>query len=234
MSPSAALPRKSRMALLCALGAALAVSAPAFADTGAASLPPPDPQVTTGSQTEYVIAPMDHLSVSVFQVPDLSLKDVEVDASGRITMPLVGDVLAAGRTANQLSSDIATQLSKGYLQNPQVTVTVEESANQKITVEGAVMQPGVFQVSGPTTLLQMIAMARGPDKTADIRHVGIFRTIQGRRAAAVFDLKAIRSGKAEDPAVYPNDIVVVQGSGAKRFWQDLLQSSPLIGLFKFL
>lgn len=234
MSSSAAFSKKSRMALLCALGAALVVCGPAFASIEATSLPPPDAQVITGSQTEYVIAPMDQLSVSVFQVPDLSLKDVTVDASGRITMPLIGDVLAAGRTANQLSADIAAQLSKGYLQNPQVSVTVESSANQKVTVEGAVVAPGVFQISGPTTLLQMIAMAKGPDKTADIRRVGIFRTVQGKRAAAVFDLKAIRSGNAEDPQIYANDIVVVQGSGAKTFWQSLLRATPLIGIFRFL
>jgi len=234
MSSSAAFFKNSRMAILCALGAALVVSAPAFASIQATSLPPPDAPVIVGSQTEYVIAPMDHLSVSVFQVPDLSLKDVEVDASGRITMPLIGDVLAAGRTANQLSADIAAQLTKGFLQNPQVSVTVESSANQKVTVEGAVMAPGVFQISGPTTLLQMIAMAKGPDKTADIRRVGIFRMVQGRRAAAVFDLKAIRSGNAEDPQVYANDVVVVQGSGAKSFWQGLLHATPLIGIFRLL
>jgi polysaccharide export outer membrane protein len=224
----------SRTAIACVLGAALIASAgAAFAAEPANSLPPPDPQVL-GAQAAYVIAPMDRISISVFQVPDLTLKSVQVDSTGRITVPLIGDVLAAGRTTAQLSNDIATQLSKGYLQNPQVSVTIDESASQKATVEGAVMAPGVFQVSGSTTLLQMIAMAKGPDKNADIRHVGIFRTIQGKRAAAVFDLKAIRKGDVDDPEVYPNDIVVVQGSGAKAFWQDLLHATPIIGLFRFL
>ena len=91
----------------------------------------------------------------------------------------------------------------------------------------------MFNLTGPTTLLQTIAMARGPDKTADLRHVAIFRTIQGKRAAAVFDLKAIRLGEAPDPQVYGNDIVVVQGSDTRGIWQELLRAAPLIGVFRF-
>jgi len=212
---------------------ALSSAAMAAATPMATSLPPPDDQNVV-SQTEYVIGPLDRISVSVFQVPDLTMKDVQVDTTGRITMPLIGDVLAAGKTATQLGADIAQRLGAGYLQSPQVTVTVETTANQKVTVEGAVMQPGVFQITGPTTLLQTIAMAHGPDKTADIRHVGIFRTINGQRAAAVFDLKAIRSGNAPDPAVYANDMVVVQGSGVRSMWQEVLHASPLIGVFRLL
>lgn len=216
-----------------ALAMTLACAGMAAATPTATSLPPPDQQ-NLADQTEYMIGPLDRISISVFQVPDLTLKDVQVDTTGRISMPLIGDVLAAGKTANQLGADIAQRLGAGYLQSPQVTVTVEETANQKVTVEGAVMQPGVFQITGPTTLLQTIAMARGPDKTADIRHVGIFRTINGQRAAAVFDLKAIRSGHAPDPAVYANDMVVVQGSGVRSMWQTVLSASPLIGVFHLL
>lgn len=234
MSQSAPFTRRPRFRTVSlALAMALSSAAMAAATPMATSLPPPDDQNVV-SQTEYVIGPLDRISVSVFQVPDLTMKDVQVDTTGRITMPLVGDVLAAGKTANQLGADIAQRLGAGYLQSPQVTVTVETTANQKVTVEGAVMQPGVFQITGPMTLLQTIAMAHGPDKTADIRHVGIFRTINGQRAAAVFDLKAIRSGSAPDPAVYANDMVVVQGSGTRAMWQEILHASPLIGVFRLL
>lgn len=230
MSRSASSPLRTASA---ALAMALCAGGLAFANPTATSLPPPDAPTFNGSQSAYVIGPLDRVSVTVFQVPDLTMKDVQVDTTGRITMPLIGDVLAAGKTANQLGADIAQRLASAYLQSPQVSVEVEESANQKVTVEGAVNAPGVFQVSGPTTLLQTIALAKGPDKTADIRHVGVFRTIQGKRAAAVFDLKAIRAGNAEDPEIYANDIVVVQGSGVRGFWQEILHASPLLGIFRF-
>lgn len=199
----------------------------------ASSLAPPDVRSVTVSQAEYVIGPLDRISVTVFQVPDLSLKDAEVDATGRIDMPLIGEVQASGRTARQLSSDITTKLATGYLQSPEVSVAVVEAASQKVTVEGAVVQPGVFTIAGPTTLLQVIAMARGPDKTADLKHVAIFRTIEGKRAAAVFDLKAIRLGQSPDPQVYGNDIVVVQGSDTRGMWQEVLRAVPLIGVFRY-
>jgi len=233
MSQPAPFKRRPRFRTVSlALAMALAGAGMAAATPTATSLPPPDEQ-NIASQTEYMIGPLDRISVSVFQVPDLTMKDVQVDTTGRIAMPLIGDVLAAGKTASQLGADIAQRLGAGYLQSPQVTVTVEETANQKVTVEGAVMQPGVFQLTGPTTLLQTIAMAHGPDKTADIRHVGVFRTIKGQRAAAVFDLKAIRSGNAPDPAIYANDMVVVQGSGLRDFWQGILRATPLLGVFRF-
>lgn len=184
-------------------------------------------------QADYVIGPLDKLAITVFQVPDLTLPSVQVDASGRINLPLIGAVQAGGKTAPQLSTEIAARLKENYLQSPQVSVLVAEATSQKITVEGAVIQPGVYDISGPTTLLQAVAMARGPDRVADLRRVAIFRTIDGKRAAAVFDLNAIRRGQAPDPAVAGNDVVVVQGSGAKSVWQDVIRAAPIIGVFRF-
>lgn len=195
-------------------------------------LPPPTPAAVTPA-TEYVIGALDKLSVSVFQVPELTQSGLQVDAGGELNLPLIGGVHAAGKTTQQLSQEIAARLSKSYLQNPQVSVSVDEANSQKITVEGAVNQPGVFPITGPTTLLQAVAMARGPDKTADIRRVAIFRNINGKRAAAVFDLRAIRSGEATDPEVYGSDIVVLQSSGMKNAWQEVLRAVPAIGLFRY-
>jgi polysaccharide export outer membrane protein len=218
---------------LLAIGA-FALSACASNDIAAttASLPPPS-AATVQAQPDYVIGPLDRISISVFQVPELSLDSVQVDAAGQVNLPLVGMMQAGGKTARQLAADVAAQLSKSYLQSPQVSVMVVEANSQKITVEGSVNQPGVFPVTGPTTLLQAIAMARGPDKTADLRKVAIFRTVEGRRAVAVFDLNAIRTGNAPDPAVYGSDIVIVEGSSAKGVWQSVIQAVPLIGVFRF-
>lgn len=225
--------RLATKAALCVLVLTLAACASADIGSASASLPPPSAQAVASPKPDYVIGPLDRISVSVFQVPDLSQKELQVDTAGQVNLPLIGLVQAGGKTASQLSAEIASRLGKTYLQNPQVNVTIDEANSQRVTVEGAVLQPGVFPISGTTTLLQTIALARGPDKTADIRRVAIFRTIEGKRAAAVFDLKAIRQGSAPDPEVYGNDIVVVQSSSAKNVWQEVLRAVPAVGLFRF-
>lgn len=205
-------------------------SAPVQAPIGAA---PGGVFPATDVRADYKIGPLDKISITVFQVPDLTLKGVQVDAAGQINLPLIGIVKAEGKSAQELSTHIADRLREGYLQSPQVTVLVEEAISQKITVEGSVVQPGVYAISGPTTLLQAVAMARGPDKVANLREVILFRTIDGKRAAAVFDLKAIRRGAAPDPEVYGNDVVVLQGSGVKGVWQEVVRSLPAIGVFSY-
>lgn len=195
------------------------------------SLPPPD-AATAQAAREYVVGPMDTLEVTVFQADNLN-RTVEVDSQGRIDLPLIGGVEAAGKSTRQLQTEIAARLSEKYLQSPQVSVRLKESISQRVTVEGAVAQPGVFQMSGHTTLLQAIAMAQGPEDDANEKQVAIFRTIQGRRAAAVFDLTAIRKGQAEDPEVYGNDVVVVERSGTKSLLNDLRGVVPFIGVFRW-
>lgn len=223
-----------RIAAVAAVAMALtacATSAPIAATT--TSLPPPSAAPVT-PQVDYRIGPLDRISVSVFQVPELSQQNIQVDTSGQVNLPLIGLIQASGKTANQLSSEIAAKLGQSYLQSPQVSVMITEANSQKVTVEGAVALPGIFPIAGPTTLLQVIAMAKGPDKAANTRRVGIFRTVEGRRAAAVFDLEAIRAGRAEDPRVYGDDIVVVQGSGTKSAWQEVLRAiPPVLGIFRF-
>ena len=228
------LPPSPRLFASAVLAGALALSACASdtVATTATSLPPPSSQPIS-THSDYVIGPLDRISISVFQVEELSQKDVQVDSAGQINLPLIGLVRAAGKNAGQLSQEIAARLGQTYLQSPQVSVMVTEANSQKITVEGAVLQPGVFPVTGPTTLLQIIAMARGPDKTADLKRVAIFRTVENQRAAAVFDLQAIRAGRAPDPQVYGSDIVVVQGSATKGAWQEVIRAIPLIGVFRF-
>jgi polysaccharide export outer membrane protein len=107
---------------------------------------------------------------------------------------------------------------------------VKEAQGQKVTVDGAVSKPGVYPLAGSTTLLQAIALAQGPDpKLANTKRVAIFRTVGGQRRSAFYDLNEIRHGKAEDPTVYGNDIVVVDQSGAKSFMQNFSGGS-FIGL----
>ena len=201
------------------------------ADRVLASLPPPD-VVMGGDVREYTIAPQDTLTISVFQVTDLN-RDVEVDGAGQIRLPLIGTLSVAGKTARAVSDEIAGKLRDGYVLSPDVSVTVKGSPSQRVTVEGAVIEPGVYPIVGRTTLLQVIAQAKGPDKIADEKHVAVFRTVKNRRAAAMFDLTAIRSGRADDPVIYGNDVVVVEQSGSRRLLEQVRSAIPLLGIFRW-
>ncbi|HYC73581.1 polysaccharide biosynthesis/export family protein [Brevundimonas sp.] len=188
--------------------------------------------VPTSVQTEYQIGVGDKLSVRVFQVPDLSFDELTVDTSGNLQMPLIGAVRAAGLTSGQLSAEIAERLSAEYLRNPQVTVTVTEAASQKITVDGAVTKPGVYEMRGTTSLLQAVAMAEGPSRVADLTKVAVFRTIDGQRSVALFDLAAIRQGRAEDPRVLGDDIIVVDTSRMSSTMREIINALPALSIFR--
>lgn len=174
----------------------------------------------------YTIGATDLLNIRVFQVPDLSMDEVRVDVAGTVQMPLIGSVQAAGRTPDELAQEIETQLAGRFLQNPQVSVTVAEAASQKVTVDGAVVKPGVYVMRGQTTLLQAVAMAEGPSTVADLESVAVFRTTPAGRMVAVFDLRAIRGGQAPDPVLSGDDVVVVDTSRLSAATQRALQALP--------
>jgi polysaccharide biosynthesis/export protein len=140
-------------------------------------------------------------------------------------------VQAGGRTVQELEQDIAAKLDASFLQNPQVTVFVKEFTSQRVTLEGAVKKPGIYPLSGKTTLLQAIAMAEGLDQLADPRGVVVFRTVEGKKMGAVFDVRAIRSGDIADPDIYGDDIVVVDQSGGKTALRRFIESVPVLNLF---
>lgn len=193
---------------------------------------PDAPKVVSADDT-YKLAPLDTVSVTVFQAPDLS-RDYEIDQSGRLTMPLIGRVDAVGVSTTELGTRLAQRLDEKYLRNPNVTVTLKSSASRVVTVDGSVRQPGIYPATTSLSLVQAVALARGTDELANPRRVAIFRTIGGKRMAAAFDLLDIRRGKQADPPVYPGDTVVVDGSGIKKTQRDLLQSLPLATIFMAL
>jgi polysaccharide export outer membrane protein len=185
--------------------------------------------VSNPKSTAYKIGPLDVLEISVFKVPELS-RTVQVASSGTINLPLVGEVPAAGRTARDVEHDLTTRLGATYLQSPQVNVFVKEYNSQRVTVDGSVKKPGVYPIRGDATLLQMIATAEGLTETAK-SEVVIFRTVDGKRSAAKFDLDEIRAGKAKDPQVVEGDLIVVDDSTMKAAWQNLIKAIPLSTLF---
>ncbi len=227
------------MALACLLLAACA-SQPALTPgsthvvISANGLPAPEIMNATSAYegiAEYRLGPLDLLTISVFGITELN-QDVRVNSGGEISLPLIGTVRAGGKTIVELQHDIAAKLSDGYLQSPQVSVFVKEYTSQRVTVEGAVVRPGVIPLTGRTTLLQVVATSGGLTELADQRGVVVFRVIKGQKMAAVFNIDAIGHGAAEDPQIYGDDLVVVDVSGSKSKMRTFLQAVPVLGVFR--
>jgi polysaccharide export outer membrane protein len=182
----------------------------------------------------YRIGPLDKLNITVFEVKDLTIEKLQVDASGQILLPLIGSVTAQGMTTTELSTEIARRLAGHYMQSPQVSVVVEEAVSQKVSVEGAVVKAGVFEMKGRTSLLEAVAMAEGPSKEANLRRVAVIRNVDGVPHSATFDYQAIEDGKAGDPEILGNDVVVVDDSKSKEFWQGAVAWLPGLYLFSLI
>lgn len=191
----------------------------------------PDAPQLAPLEAGYKIAPMDTLTVKVFKMPDLS-GDYEVDLAGHISLPLIGEVAAYDLTTAQLDAALTQKLGEKYLENPDVSVGIKSSTRRSVTVDGAVNKSGAIPVYGPTTLMQAIAAAGGTREDANARRVAIFRTIGGKRQAAAFDLTSIRRGEAPDPEVFAGDIVVIDGSAVKAAQKQILNSLPVLSMFR--
>jgi len=176
-----------------------------------------------------MIGPSDVIDVRVFQVEDLS-GEQKVDDNGYITMPLIGKVMAQGKTPEELGQNLADLLGKKYLRSPNVNVVMKTASARTITVDGAVGVPGVFPIVGKTTLIKAVALAKGTTQEANPRRVVVFRNINGKRMAAQFDLQEIRRGQGNDPEIFGNDIVIVDGNTSKSAYREVLGALPLIGL----
>jgi polysaccharide biosynthesis/export protein len=190
-------------------------------------LPPPARQDLATQSRPYLIGPFDRLSVEVYGVEELT-RTVQVDASGRISLPLAGVVEAAGSTPVELERLIEQRLAGKYVKEPQVTVNLTETISQVVTVEGEVGEPGMYPVVGRMTLMRAVARAKGTTEFARLSHVVVFRNVAGQQMAALYDLRAIQKGAYDDPEIFANDVVVVSDSQARRLFRDLIQGSGLI------
>ena len=166
--------------------------------------------------------------IDVFGIEELSEKEVQTDASGRISFPLAGVIEAAGKTPGEIEEEIEARLRSRYVRDPQVTVNLKETVSQVITVDGQVKKPGLYPVVGKMTLMRAVATAEGTAEFARLDDVVIFRTVKGQQLAALYNLKAIRRGNYQDPEVFANDVVVVGDSQARRLFKDALQIVPLL------
>jgi polysaccharide export outer membrane protein len=195
-------------------------------------LPPGDPLGAALERPEYRIGPGDLLLVKVFQIQDLE-RQVRVDNEGRISLPLIGVVQAAGLSLTELQDTVAARYAERYLQNPQVSILIEEFTSQKVTVSGAVDQPGIYPMDGAQlTLQQALALGRGVSSVASRRNVVVFRNVQGERMIARFDLIEIERGQMPDPEIYGGDIVVVYRSDARLLLRTVLELTPFVMVWR--
>jgi len=192
-----------------------------------ALLPAPDRNDLIVGDRPSLIGPLDTIQVDVFNVPELS-REMQVDASGRIAMPLIGTIDARGKTASELGSAIEDALRGRYIRNPDVTVNIRSSVSQVVTIDGQVVEPGLYPVTNQMTLLRAIASAKGLAEFAREGDVVILRTVNGRRMAGLYNIDAIRRGAYTDPAIYANDVVVVGDSPQRRMFRDLVSLAPVL------
>lgn len=210
-------------AAACSGGPAL-VEGPGLHVVSGTTLPPPTAADLSALDRPYLIGPFDKLKIDVFGIEELD-QEIQADASGRISMPLAGVVDAAGKTPGELAEVIEERL-RGYVKNPQVTVNLEETVSQVVTVDGEVKKPGLYPVIGRMTLMRAVATAEGLTEFAKRREVVIFRTVGDQRLAALYSLEAIRKGAYPDPDIYANDVVVVGDSEGRRLFRNFVQVAP--------
>jgi polysaccharide biosynthesis/export protein len=201
------------------------------------ALPPPERADLFAQDRPYMIGPFDKLTIDVFGIEELSNKEVQTDAGGRISFPLAGVIDTAGKTPAELEDIIEERLRGRYVRNPQVSVNLKETVSQVVTVDGEVKEPGLYPVIGRMTLMRAVATAKGTSELADTGSVIIYRTVKGQKMAALYNLKSIRRGVYEDPEVFANDVVVVSDSQRQKLLKNMpaylgVLATPLILLLQ--
>lgn len=191
------------------------------------ALPAPGRKDLIAGDRPALIGPLDTIQVDVFNVPDLT-REIQVDAGGQIAMPLIGTIDARGKTAQELAQSIEAALRGRYIRNPDVTINIKSSVSQVVTIDGQVVEPGLYPVTNQMTLLRAIASAKGLSEFARENDVVILRTVDGRKMAGLYSVDAIRRGTYDDPAIYANDVIVVGDSPQRRRFRDLVSLAPLL------
>lgn len=194
----------------------------------APTLPEPQHFSTSAQSDAFRLGADDVLSVRVVGHADASVERVRLDKSGRLSLPVAGVIDAGGMTIEQLVAEVETRLRKNYFRDPQVAVYLLEVESAKVTVDGQVTRPGVYPVFPDMTLMQAVASAQGVTETAKLDEVVIFRTVDGQRYAALYDLRAVRRGNYADPRIFTDDIILIGDSSARRLFQDFVSIIPLL------
>jgi polysaccharide export outer membrane protein len=170
--------------------------------------PPPETKIAADSDS-YVIGPEDMLDIYVWKETDLSRK-VPVRLDGKISIPLVGEIQAAGITPLQLKEQLIRKF-KDFVEVPNVTVTVLEANSFKVFISGQVAKPGVYTLRSETSFLQFISLAGGFTEWANQRKILLVRQDQGKEKRFTINYKKIISGEdlSQNMALKPGDTIIV-------------------------
>jgi polysaccharide export outer membrane protein len=168
--------------------------------------PPAVSRAAGDTSKDYRIGPEDVLEVWVFDQKDPS-RIVPVRPDGKISLPFVNDVVAAGRTAAELR-DIITQGLTNFVTRPEVSVMVREINSRKVSVQGDVRMPGLFKIEGDATVLDMLSKAQGFTDYANRKDIIILRDDGKQRLK--FNWDRVVNGDDPDIAVQPGDVIIVR------------------------
>jgi polysaccharide export outer membrane protein len=159
---------------------------------------------------DYVIGPEDVLGVLFWREADMSVAEVTVRSDGKITLPLLGDLVASGKKPDALKGELEKAASK-YLTEPNVTVAVRQVNSLKVYILGEVKNPGPYPLAGPRTVMQLIALAGGLNEYAKKNDIRVIRTEEGRQRSFPFHYEHVVSGRAlaQNLQLLPGDTVVV-------------------------
>jgi len=167
------------------------------------------PSMAQEESPDYLIGPNDILNIHVWREPELTM-DVTVTPDGRITFPLIGNIMAQGKTVIELK-EIITKKLKNFVTAPEVTVIVNESRSRIIYVIGQVNAPGPYPLAPDMTVLQALSTAGGFAEWADTKNIMIVRREGGKDIQLRFNHKKFISGKnlKQNILLKPNDTIVV-------------------------
>ena len=156
---------------------------------------------------EYRIGPQDVLQIDVWKEPEIT-RTIPVRPDGKISLPLLNDVQAAGLTAMQLAGKIREGLTK-YLTNPQVTVTVTQINSRRVYVTGEVAKSGALPLLPGMTALQALSSSGGFTQFAREKGIYILRTERGKQVKLPYSYRDVLKGRQEDIVLQPGDVIVV-------------------------
>ena len=161
------------------------------------------------TDAEYKIGPQDVVRIDVWKEPEIS-RTIPVRPDGKISLPLLNDVQAAGLTATQLGNAIHDGLMK-YLNNPQVTVTVMEINSRRVYITGEVTRAGALPLLPNMTVLQALSSAGGFTQFAKLKSIYVLRNEEGKQVKHPFNYKEVVKGKNQDQNILllPGDVIVV-------------------------
>lgn len=191
-----------------AVVAAAMLASPAFAQGPANAARPADAR-GAALPDGYRIGPDDVLIVSYWREKDMSA-EVVVRPDGKITLPLLNDVDAVGSTPDQLRERIAAAASR-FVESPSVTVSVKQINSRKVFITGQVEKPGAYPLAGPTTIVQVIAMAGGLREYANGKKIFVLRAENGRQRSFAFNYENFMEQRnlAQNIELKPSDTVIV-------------------------